>query len=158
MRIFTRLFLGMLALVLLAGGATAQLADRKVLTLEAAREMAAAAEAEAVKNNWNVVIAIVDEAGFLVHLHRLDNTQVASIDIAIAKARTSAQFRRPTKVFEDAVAGGRNALLAVPGLMPLDGGIPITVDNRVIGAVGLSGVTAQQDAQIAKAGVDALVK
>ena len=116
----------------------------------------AAAEAEATKNKWTVAIAIVDEAGDLIALHKIDDTQAGSIDIAIAKARTSARMKRPTKALEDAVAGGRNALLGVEGLMPLEGGVPITVGGRIVGAVGVSGVTSQQDAQVAMAGIAAL--
>lgn len=136
--------------------AEAQLATRQVLTLDGARRIMAAAEAEAIKHKWPVAIAIVDEAGDLIALHRLDDTQAGSIDIAIAKARTSARMKRPTKALEDAIAGGRNALLGVDGLMPLEGGVPITVGGRIIGAVGVSGVTSQQDAQVAMAGIAAL--
>ncbi len=116
----------------------------------------AASKAEAAKNNWKVVIAIVDEGGHLVELSRIDDTQYGSIDIAIGKAQTSAALKRPTKAIEDAVAGGRNAILGLKGVTPLQGGLPIVVDGKVIGAIGVSGVTSQQDEQIAKAGVDAL--
>lgn len=150
------------SLVLLAlfvsSPARAQLLQTQTLSLQAARTMAAAAEAEARENNWNVAIAIVDAAGELILFHRLDQTQPASLDIAIGKARTAARFRRPTKVLEDAVAGGRTVLLAVDDVVPLEGGLPIVVDGRVIGAVGVSGVTSQQDAQVAQAAIDALVR
>src|SRR3979409_180377 len=101
----------------LSMNASAQLADKKVLTLEGAKKVAAAAEAEAKKNNWNVVIAVVDDGGHLVYLQRIDGTQTGSIDVAIQKARTAQAFKRPTKVFEDAIAGGRNALLALHGAL-----------------------------------------
>ena len=140
----------------LAPAAAAQLADRKTLTLEGAKRIMAAAEAEALKNKWTVAIAIVDEAGDLVAFHKVDDTQAGSIDIAMAKARTAARLKRPTKALEDAVASGRTVLLAVDGVMPLEGGVPITVEGRIIGAVGVSGVTSQQDAQVAQAGVSAL--
>jgi glc operon protein GlcG len=140
----------------IAPAAEAQFAARQALTLEGAKRIMAAAEAEAVKNRWTVAIAIVDEAGELVLFHKLDETQVGSIDIAIGKARTAARMKRPTKALEDAVAGGRTVLMAVEGLMPLEGGVPITVDGRIIGAVGVSGVTSQQDAQVAVAGIAAL--
>jgi glc operon protein GlcG len=140
----------------LAPAAEAQFADRKALTLDGARRIMAAAEAEAVKNKWTVAIAIVDEAGDLVAFHKLDDTQAASIDVAIGKARTAARMKRPTKALEDAVAGGRTVLLGVDGLTLLEGGVPITVGGRVIGAVGVSGVTSQQDAQVAQAGIAAL--
>jgi glc operon protein GlcG len=140
----------------LAPVAEAQFATRQALTLDGAKRVMAAAEAEAMKNTWTVAIAVVDEAGELVLFHKIDETQAGSINIAIAKARTAARMKRPTKALEDAVAGGRTALLAVEGLMPLEGGVPITVDGRVIGAVGVSGVTSQQDAQVATAGIAAL--
>ena len=138
---------------------SAQLMDKKGLTLEAAKKVAAAAEEEAVKNKWTVVIAIVDEGGNLVYLQRLDETQIGSIEVAIQKAKTAVSFKRPTKAFEDAViTGGRTVVLSLPGAVPIEGGLPLVVDGKVLGAVGVSGVTAQQDGQIAKAGVDALAK
>ncbi|MCC7179271.1 MAG: heme-binding protein [Acidobacteria bacterium] len=137
---------------------TLTLADRKIITLEGAKRILAAAEAEARKNNWNVAIAVVDESGNLIAFQKLDDTQVGSIDIAIGKARTAARMKRPTKALEDAVAGGRTVMLAVEGIVPLEGGVPVTVDGRIIGAVGVSGVTSQQDAQVASAGVAALGK
>lgn len=153
-------FVVALSLILAAGtvaSASAQaVADRKVLTLDGAKRILAAAEAEARKNNWTVAIAVVDEAGNLVAFEKLDETQVGSIDIAIAKARTAARMKRPTKALEDAVAGGRTVMLAVDGLMPLEGGVPVTVEGRIIGAVGVSGVTSQQDAQVATAGAAAV--
>jgi glc operon protein GlcG len=138
---------------------SAQLMDKKGLTLEAAKKVAAAAEEEAVKNKWTVVIAIVDEGGNLVYLQRLDETQIGSIEVAIQKAKTAVSFKRPTKALEDAViTGGRTVVLSLPGVVPIEGGLPLVVDGKVLGAVGVSGVTAQQDGQIAKAGVDALTK
>ncbi len=152
----------MLSLVALAAfaalsmNANAQLADKKVLTLEAAKKIAAAAEVEAKKNNWNVVIAVVDDGGHLVYLQRIDGTQTGSIDVAIQKARTAQAFKRPTKVFEDAIAGGRNALIALHGALPLEGGLPIMVGGQLVGAIGVSGVKSTEDGQIAKAGADSL--
>jgi len=136
--------------------ASAQLAEKKVLTLAAAKKIAAAAEAEARKNNWNVVIAILDEGGHLVYLQRMDGVQIASIDIALKKAESAVFFKRPTKAFEDQLVGGRTAILKLRGAMPFEGGLPITVGEQVIGAIGVSGVTAQQDGLIAKAGLAAL--
>jgi uncharacterized protein GlcG (DUF336 family) len=147
-----------LALALASALNGAELAARKALTLEVAKQMAAAAEAEALKNKWNVVIAIVDEGAHLIYLQRIDETQIGSVEVAIEKARTAVRFKRPTKALEDAVAGGRNAILKLPGALPVEGGLPITVDGKVIGAIGVSGVTSQQDGQIAKAGLDALPK
>jgi glc operon protein GlcG len=127
------------------------------ISLDAAKRAMAAAEAEARKNNWNVVITIVDSAGQVVLLQRLDNTQYASIGIATGKATTAVNFRRPTKALEDAIAGGGAGLrlLAVEGITPLEGGIPVIVDGKIIGGIGVSGVTSQQDAQIAAAGAAA---
>ena len=136
--------------------AGAQTTDKKVLNLEGARKVAAAAEAEAKKNNWNVVIAIVDDGGNLLYLQRMDGTQTGSIQVAIDKAKTAQAFKRPTKVFEDAIAGGRNAILGLNGALPLEGGLPIKTGDQVIGAIGVSGVTAPQDGQIAKAGTDTI--
>ena len=136
--------------------AAAQLADKKALTLEAAKKVAAAAEAEAVKNKWNVVIAVVDDGGHLIYLQRMDGTQTGSVDVAIRKAQTAIAFKRPTKVFEDAIAGGRNALIALHGALPLEGGLPLMAGTQPVGAIGVSGVKSTEDGQIAKAGSDAL--
>jgi glc operon protein GlcG len=155
MKFLKRIYAASIALVLLASfSAAAQTVDRKVLTLDGARKVAAAAEAEAKKNNWNVVIAVVDDGGNLIYLQRMDGTQTGSIQIAIDKARTAQAFKRPTKVFEDAIAGGRNAILGINGALPLEGGVPVKSGDQLVGAIGVSGVTAQQDDQIAKAGAD----
>ncbi len=143
-------------IVLFAGTVSAQLSERKALTLAAAKKMAAAAEAEARKNNWNVVIAIVDEAGNLIFLERMDEVQLASVEVAQRKARSAALYRRPTKVFAERLAGGDQGVLQLPGAMPMEGGVPVLVDGKVIGAIGVSGVQSQQDGQIATAGVAAL--
>ena len=126
------------------------------ITLEAAKKMAAAGEAEARKNGWNVAIAIVDASGGLILFHKLDDTQPGSIAVAQAKARTAALFKRPTKAMEEAVAAGKQAFLAVEGIMPMQGGLPVIVDDKVIGAVGVSGVTSAQDEQVAQAAIGAL--
>ena len=136
--------------------ARAQLAEKKVLTLEAAEKIAAAAEAEAKKRNATVVIAVVDDGGYPVLIKRLNDTQVASVDVGIGKARTAAIFRRPSKVFEDQVRDGRVAALALPGSTPLQGGLPILYEGKVIGAIGVSGNTPQEDEDIAAAGANAL--
>jgi uncharacterized protein GlcG (DUF336 family) len=145
-------------LALLAGSAHAQLATKKALTLAAAKRMAAAAEAEATKNGWNVVIAVVDDGGHLVYLQRMDGTQTGSIDVAICKARTAMAFKRPTKVFDD-LAKTRPSIVSIgTDAVLLEGGVPIVVDGQAVGAMGVSGVTSQQDAQIAEAGIEALEK
>ena len=130
----------------------AELPTKKVLTLGMAKKLVAAAEAEAKKRGATVVIAVVDDGGQLILLERLDDTQVASVEVAIGKARTAAIFRRPSKVFEDQVKNGRVAALALPGATPLQGGIPITVEGKVVGAIGASGNSPQEDQEIALAG------
>src|SRR5713101_5582938 len=130
----------------------AQLPTKQVLTLEAAKKIAAAAEAEAKKRGATVVIAVVDDGGYLLVLERLDDTQVASVDVGIAKARTAAIFRRPSKVFEDQIRDGRVAALALTGATPLQGGVPIIYEGKVVGAIGVSGNTPQEDEDIAKVG------
>lgn len=140
--------------VLLSIGITgkAELPVKKVLTLEAVKKIATAAEVEAKKRGATVVIAIVDDGGHLLLLERLDDTQVASVEVGIGKARTAAIFRRPSKVFEDQVREGRVAALALPGATPLQGGVPILFEGKVIGAIGVSGNTPQEDEDIAKVG------
>ena len=128
------------------------------ISLEQAKKVIAAAEAEAQKNNWPVAITVVDSGGFLVAMQRLDNTQLGSIAVAEDKARTSVLFRRPSKAFEDAVGGGGIGLrtLGLRGATPYEGGVPIFVDGKLIGAIGVSGVTPPQDGQIANAGANGL--
>ena len=126
------------------------------INLETAKKVGAAAVAEARKNSWNLAVAIVDNHGMLVYYEMLDDTQTASATIALEKARTSATYRRTTKELEDGIAGGRVAILGLPGATPIEGGLPIVVGGKMIGAVGVSGVTSQQDGVVAKAGVDAL--
>jgi uncharacterized protein GlcG (DUF336 family) len=138
-------------------GAT-DLATKKALTLTAAKKIAAAAEAEAAKNKWNVVIAILDDGANLVYLQKMDDTQIGSVDVAIAKAASAVKFKRPTKTFEENLVGGRQAILKLPGAIPIEGGVPLMDGARVIGAIGVSGVTSQQDGQIAGAGVAEFAK
>jgi glc operon protein GlcG len=132
------------------------LPTKKTLSLSVAKQISAAAEKHALENKWNVCISIVDDGGHLVYFQRMDGTQTASVVVSRKKAETAIGFKRPSKVFEEGVAGGRNVLIALPGAVPLEGGIPLTVDGAMIGAIGISGVTAQQDGQIAQAGIDAL--
>jgi glc operon protein GlcG len=122
---------------------------------EQARKVMDAAEAEAGRNGWQVVIALVDVGGHLIHLRRLENVQTGSVQTAVGKATTSAAFRRPTKIFEDGLKDSPR-FLSVPGLFALEGGLPIIAEGRVIGAIGVAGATGQQDAQIAQAGLAAL--
>ncbi len=125
---------------------------------EDAKRVAAVAVAEARRNSWNMAVAIVDCGGYLVYFERMPNTQLGSVDLSIEKARTAALFRRPTKVFQDAVAAGGDGLrvLRVSGAIPLEGGVPIVVEGRIIGAIGISGGTVEQDGQVAKAGTSSL--
>jgi len=143
-------FLALVLPMILGHLATAQLPVKKVLTLEVVKKIAAAAEAEAKKRGATVVIVVVDDGGHLLLLERLD--EVASVEVGIGKARTAAIFRRPSKVFEDQVRDGRVAALALPGATPLQGGIPIEFEGKVIGAIGVSGNTPQEDEDIAKVG------
>ena len=136
--------------------ASAQMATKKTLTLDAAKSIAAAAQVEAKKNNWNVVISVVDDGANLVYLEKMDGTQIGSIEIAQMKARTAIKMKRPSKAFEDMIAGGRNAVLKLPDVLGVEGGLPLVVDGQFVGAIGVSGVTSAQDGQIAAAGVKAL--
>jgi glc operon protein GlcG len=149
-----------LGLALSATGVDAQQRPSygQAINLDTAKKLAAGSLAEAKKNNWNVAIAVVDTHGFLVYYEMMDDTQTSSATIAVEKARTAAMFRRPSKDFEDNIAAGRVAVLGLPGATPIDGGLPIVVGGKIIGAVGVSGVTSAQDAQIAKAGIDGLAK
>lgn len=142
------------ALGLAAGPALvhAQLMEKTALTLDGAKKIAAVAETKAKAEGARVVIAVVDEGGSLLLLERLDDTQVASVNVGIDKARTAAIYRRPSKVFEDQVKNGRVSALALHGAVALQGGVPIIVDGKVIGAIGVSGETPQQDEDIATAG------
>jgi glc operon protein GlcG len=120
--------------------------------------MQALALTEARKNNWSMAAAIVDGGGNLVYFEKMDDTQIGSVNIAVEKARSAALFKRPTKAFEDALASGGGGLvvLGVPGVFPLEGGIPLLIDGNIVGAIGISGETSQQDGQCAKVAADGL--
>jgi glc operon protein GlcG len=128
------------------------------INLDNAKKVAAPAIAEARKNNWTMVVAIVDTAGDLVYFEKMDDTQVGSTEVAIGKARSAARFKRPTKAFQDALAAGGEGLriLALQGAVPVDGGVPIVIGGRIVGAIGVSGGTSAQDGQVAAAGIAAL--
>lgn len=147
-----------LALLFGASLAEAQVVVKKALSLEAAKKVAAVAETDAKAKGAKVVIAVVDDGGHLLVLERLDDTQVASVEVGIGKARTAAIFRRPSRVFEEQIKHGRVAALALPGATPLQGGIPIVLEGQVIGAIGVSGETPSQDEEIAIVGSTALEK
>jgi glc operon protein GlcG len=136
---------------------TLQLPSKKALTLEAARVILAAAEAEARRNDWRVVIAVVDDGGHAILTARLDGAQWSSIDTALAKARAAVAWKRPTRLLEESVNGGRTAFLSISqGMGLLQGGVPIELDGAIVGAVGVSGVKAADDEVVALAGVHAL--
>jgi len=127
------------------------------ITFEQAKKVMFAAEAEAKKNSWPVAITIVDTHGFLVMFEKLDQTQLGSVELSIEKAKTASLYRRPTKVFEDLIAqGGQNLRLAKHPATPIEGGVPIIVDGKIVGAIGVSGVKSQEDAVVAQAGADIL--
>jgi uncharacterized protein GlcG (DUF336 family) len=128
------------------------------ISLENAKKAAAAAIAEARKNNWTMAVAITDTGGHLVYFEKMDGTQVGSVNVGISKARSAALFKRPTKAFQDLLAGGGDGLrvLALEGAVPVEGGLPLVMDGKIVGAIGLSGGASSQDGQAAKAGADAL--
>lgn len=152
--------LGIVFSVLAPLSARAQLPNNYGLSIsvETARKVAATAAAEGKKNGWNVAVSIVDTAGDLVFFERMDNTQAASVIVSQEKARTAARFKRPSKAFEDALVGGRQAILSLPGATPIEGGIPLLIDGKIVGAIGVSGATSQQDGVCAQAGADTLGK
>jgi uncharacterized protein GlcG (DUF336 family) len=128
------------------------------ITIDDAKKAAAPALAEAVKNHWTIAVAIVDPAGTLVYYEKMDNTQLGSARVAIDKARSAALFKRPTKAWQDALAAGGEGLriLAIEGAVPVEGGVPLLMDGKIVGAIGVSGMASSQDAQCAKAGADSL--
>ena len=126
---------------------------RSMLTLDDCKKISAAAEAEARKNNWNVCIAILDDGGHLLHLVRMDGATPANSHIAVEKGRTAAETRRSTAMWEERIKGGRMAMLKMPGVTPVQGGLPIVIDGECIGGVGVSGVQSHEDEQIAEAGI-----
>lgn len=128
------------------------------ITLEMAKRAMAAAELEAAKNSWQVAITILDSGGNMVMFHKIDNAQLSAATVSEGKARTALEFKRPSKALDDAIAAGGAGmrLLALKDITPLEGGLPVIVDGRIIGAIGVSGSLSSQDAQVAKAGADAL--
>jgi glc operon protein GlcG len=134
----------------------AQLADKKALTLQIAKQVVAAAEQAAVANHNHMFILIVDDGGNLMYMERMDEAQLGSFNVALAKARSAVFFKRPTKMFEDAVIkNGYTPILKLPEAMPIEGGIPLLVDGHILGAIGVSGGTPQEDGKAAQAGADA---
>jgi len=152
-----RLAAKLAGLALAALATTAQAQQRPEygpdVTVAAAKKIAAATLAECAANKWNVAVAIVDTHGFLVYFERMENTQSASIDIAQGKSRVGAMYRRTTRVFAEVIAKSGPAVMTLPGVVASPGGLPIFADGKVIGGVGVSGVTGDQDEQCAKAGL-----
>lgn len=154
------------AFILLALTATAQntpptppiVAYGENITLEAAKKIAADCEKFAAEKKWTIIVAIVDTGGNIVLLQKMDNTQIGSIDVAIAKAKTANAFKRPTKAFEDVIANGGSGLriLGIPGITPVEGGEPIMSNGKIIGALGISGMSSTQDGEVMKAGLAAV--
>jgi glc operon protein GlcG len=132
--------------------------DKKGLTLADAKAIAAAAEAKALASGWRVTIAVIDDGGNLLYLQRLDDAPVGSVTVSQEKARTAFLFKKPTKNIEEAIAGGRTVMLTLPGATPIEGGLPLLHQGRVVGAIGVSGVQSSEDSQIAQAGVEAAAK
>ena len=151
------LLTSLLSLLAVPFSGAAELATKKALTLTVAKGIAAAAEAEARKNQWNVAITILDDGGHLLYFQKMNGVQIGSIEVSQRKAESAVNFKRPTKAFSDGVKN-RVQLVSLPGAFAFEGGLPIVHDGEVIGAIGVSGVTAEQDGIIAKAGVDALPK
>ena len=149
-----------LLVALSAVGVLAQMAIPYGLPVgvENARKAATAALAEARKNNWTMAVAIVDTSGNLVYYEKMDNTQLGSATVAVDKARSAALFKRPTKAFQDALAAGGAGMrvLGLQGVVPVEGGIPLVMDNKIVGAIGVSGDSSEHDGQCAKAGSDTL--
>ncbi len=136
--------------------AHAQLADKKALTMQIAKQVAAAAEQQAAANHLHMFILIVDDGGNLMYMERMDEAQLGSFEVALEKARSAVFFKRPTKMFEDAVVQkGYTPILKLPNAMPIEGGIPLMADGHILGAIGVSGGTPQEDGKSAQAGVDA---
>ena len=149
-----------LTIVLSAPSAFAQMPNPygAPISVDNAKKAAAAAVAEARKNNWTMAVAVIDPGGALVYFEKMDGTQTGSVNVALGKARSAALYKRPTKVWQDIVAGGGAGLrlLGLEGAVPIEGGIPLVMDGKIVGAIGLSGGSAQQDNQCAMAGVDAV--
>ncbi|MGH8759473.1 MAG: GlcG/HbpS family heme-binding protein [Burkholderiales bacterium] len=144
----------LVALAQVPAAAPARASYGPTVTADAARKVAAAALAEAAKNGWVMAVTVVDTSGQLVHFVKMDDCQTGSIQVSIDKAKSAALFRRPSKVFNDMLAAGNTYVLALAGAVPVEGGIPLVQDGKVIGAIGVSGGTAQQDGTVAKAGAE----
>ena len=132
-----------------------RLYKKEILSLDDVKRVVKAAEEEALRNNWHVVIAVVDDGGHLMFLQR-EKVQLGSVDVAITKAKTALMFRRPTKFWEQTVADGRQGYLALNNMLPIEGGVPLKHNGEIVGAIGVSGVKSTEDGQIAQVGAEAL--
>lgn len=141
-----------------AGIVSAQFVEKKTVSLALAKKMAAASEAEAAKNNWSMVITVLDDGGNIVYLGRMDGAQLGSIDVSLGKAHTALAFRRPSKAFQDLVDQNQAHLVTLPHVVAVQGGLPIIADGKVIGAIGVSGGSSAQDEQCAQAGLNAITE
>ena len=155
-RWFITVCLVLLTIAFASGGASAQFLEKKTLSLAAAKKMAAAAEAEAAKNKWAMVIAVLDDGGHLIYLEHMDGAPIGSIEVAQGKARTAVRFRRPSKDFEDALAASHLNVITLGDITAIRGGLPVMLEGKAIGAIGVSGGTGEQDEQGAEAGLAAL--
>jgi len=155
-RWFSTICLALFTIAFSSSRASAQFLEQKTLSLAAAKKIAAAAEAEAAKNKWTMAIAVLDDGGHLLYLERMDGTQIGSIEVAQGKARTAVHFKRPSKIFVDAIAANHLALITIAGVTAIRGGLPVMVDGEAVGAIGVSGGDPQQDEQCAEAGLAAL--
>lgn len=154
-RIALAFAIGISLLSISATNASAQFVEKKTLSLAAAKKMAAAAEAEAAKNNWNMVISVLDDGGNLLYLERMDGAQLGSIEVSQGKARTALKFKRPSKAFQDLIDKDQEHLITL-GITGVQGGLPVMAEGKVIGSIGVSGAASNQDEQCAQAGLNAL--
>ena len=155
-RIALAFAIGISLLSISASNASAQFVEKKTLSLAAAKKMAAAAEAEAAKNNWNMVISVLDDGGNLLYLERMDGAQLGSIEVSQGKARTALQFKRPSKAFQDLIDKDQAHLITLGHVTAVQGGLPIMTEGKVVGSIGVSGAASNQDEQCAQAGLNAL--
>lgn len=158
-RLMTLLLVMYFSLSLVANAQKLHLGSKAVLTLEVSKEIAKTASEYAIQNNWKVIIVIVDDGGHMIYLERMDGVQTASLEIATQKAKAAVAFKRKTKVFLDALKNGRSELVALPGGMPFEGGVPLVWEGEVIGAIGVSGMTTgEQDGMVAELGANSMGK
>jgi glc operon protein GlcG len=150
------LFLLVVLIIFSSSQIHAQLVSKKTVGLELAKKLADASEAQAMNDKLTVVISIVDDGGNLVYMERMDGAQLGSIEISLKKAKTALSFKRPTKAYQDRIAAGANGIIALQNVLPFEGGIPLVVEGELVGAIGVSGGTSEQDGVIATAGVEAL--